>query len=278
MNHQQKYYQGRIPACGVFCGGCPVYTRAKNPCPGAEINFKRCENCKTFHLCCKERNITYCFQCKTFPCYKFKRFTKSWMQYGQNLINNQELLSQIGMDEFLEHYNSKTSIMFSIRPATISDIPELSELYKNTVLSVNRKDYTAKEVEDWASCGDDLAHLQELFDEQHFIAAENEKSQIVGFASINDTGYMHSLFVHKDFQHQGIATLLYGALEKYAIEKGAEKITSEVSITAKPFFEKQGFVVDEEQKRKANKLYLTNYKMSKIIGGCAHCALQGLEP
>lgn len=46
-------------------------------------------------------------------------------------------------------------------------------------------------------------------------------------------------------------------------EKEVKRLTSEVSITAKPFFEKQGFQVDEEQKRKANQMCLTNYKMSK---------------
>ena len=30
-----KIYNGRVPACGVFCGGCPTYTRQKNPCLGA---------------------------------------------------------------------------------------------------------------------------------------------------------------------------------------------------------------------------------------------------
>ena len=42
---------------------------------------------------------------------------------------------------------------------------------------------------------------------------------------------MHTMFVHKDFQHQGIATLLYNTLEKYAREKGVDRILSEVSIT-----------------------------------------------
>ncbi len=157
------------------------------------------------------------------------------------------------------------SVRFHIRNATISDIPELKQLYQSTVLTVNRKDYSVEEVEDWASCGDDLAHLHESFAEQHYMIAENDKGKMVGFASINDGGYMHTLFVHKDFQHQGIATLLYQTLEKYAKEKGTEKITSEISITARPFFEKQGFVVDEEQKRKANKLCLINYKMSKRL-------------
>lgn len=155
--------------------------------------------------------------------------------------------------------------LFSIRTATLSDMPELKELYQNTVLTVNRKDYSTAEIEDWASCGDDIAHLQKSFTEQYYIVAENQRQYIVGFASINDEGYMHTLFVHKDFQHQGVATLLYQYLEAYAQENGIEKITSEVSITAKPFFEKQGFLVDEEQRRKANKLCLINYKMSKSI-------------
>lgn len=155
--------------------------------------------------------------------------------------------------------------MNKIRPANLSDIPAFKELYKNTVLTVNRKDYTADEVEDWASCGDDITHLVELFEEQDYVVAENENGVIVGFASVNYAGYIHTLFVHKDFQHQGIATSLYHYIELYAKEKGAKQLTSEVSITAKPFFEKQGFQVDEEQRRRANKLYLTNYKMSKQL-------------
>lgn len=54
-----KSYHGRVPACGVFCGGCPTYTRERKPCPGADINIKRCEGCTTFHLCCKEKGILY---------------------------------------------------------------------------------------------------------------------------------------------------------------------------------------------------------------------------
>lgn len=150
---------------------------------------------------------------------------------------------------------------FNICEAQITDIQELNKLYKNTILIVNRKDYTSEEVEDWASCSADT----DLLEEHYCVLAKNEDGIIVGFGSINDIGYMHVLFVHKDFQHQGIATLLYKHLEMYAKKSGIGEITSEVSITAKPFFQKQGFRVDEEQKRKANKLYLTNYKMSKWL-------------
>ena len=81
-----KFYKGRIPACGVFCGGCPMYMREERPCQGADLNRSRCEKCKTFHLCCLEKGITHCFQCTDFPCAKFKGFAKRWLKYGQNFV------------------------------------------------------------------------------------------------------------------------------------------------------------------------------------------------
>ena len=105
--NELKHYNGRIPACAVFCGGCPTYTREKNPCPGADINIKRCEKCTTFHLCCEEKGITHCHECSDFPCTRFKSFSKRWLKYGQNFIENQKLLKEVGFDQFLKHYNSR---------------------------------------------------------------------------------------------------------------------------------------------------------------------------
>lgn len=102
-----KPYYGRIPACGVFCGGCPTYTREKNPCRGAELNCSRCEKCKTFHLCCVKKRITHCHECDAFPCSKFKGFAKRWLKYGQDFIENQQLLKQMDEGGFLRHYNEK---------------------------------------------------------------------------------------------------------------------------------------------------------------------------
>jgi catechol 2,3-dioxygenase-like lactoylglutathione lyase family enzyme len=103
-----KQYNGRVPACGCFCGGCPNYTREKKPCPGADTNRERCERCTTFHLCCSNKGITHCFECSEFPCRKFKSWTKRWEKYGQNFIDNQNLLKTEGEKGFLAHYNSKT--------------------------------------------------------------------------------------------------------------------------------------------------------------------------
>lgn len=151
-----------------------------------------------------------------------------------------------------------------IRQAVLSDIENLKRLFQETVCFVNAKDYSADEIADWASCGEDTEHLTDLVNNLHFIVAE-KKDEIVGMASISKDGYLHSMFVHKDFQRQGVATILYEKIENHAQLNGVSRIWSEVSITAKGFFEKQGFFVEKEQKRKANKLYLTNYVMVKNL-------------
>lgn len=98
-----KKYEGRVPVCGVCCGGCPTYTRGKNPCSGADINFQRFEKCKTFHLCCRERGITHCYEREIFPCNKFKSFAKRWLKYGQNFVENKKRLKDVGEIRFLEY-------------------------------------------------------------------------------------------------------------------------------------------------------------------------------
>ena len=152
---------------------------------------------------------------------------------------------------------------FIIRAALQSDAVELKKLFQNTVLAINRRDYSQAEVEDWASCGDDLSNIENMIKTHYFIVAVNQQSEIVGFSSITPQGYLHSMFVHKDFQGEGIATILLNEIEQYAITNGIIRITSEVSLTARPFFEKKGYIVEEEQKRKANQLSLTNFWMAK---------------
>lgn len=153
-----------------------------------------------------------------------------------------------------------------IRPVTDVDVPELRELFRTTVLTVNFGDYTSEEAADWASCGDDTDHWKNLLAALYFIAAVDDEGRIIGFASIREDGYLHSMFVHREWQRKGVASMLLSELERHAAECGVSEITSEVSITARPFFEKHGYIVAQEQTRRANRLYLKNYRMRKVLG------------
>lgn len=147
----------------------------------------------------------------------------------------------------------------------MSDAAEIKHLFQDTVLTINRQDYLPEEVADWALCGAEISHFEEIIKNQYVLVAQDSRTVIVGFASITPSGYLHSMFVHKDCQNRGIATRLLHEIERYAEDMGIKRITSEVSITARPFFESKGFVVEACQRRKAKHLYLTNYRMAKDI-------------
>lgn len=154
---------------------------------------------------------------------------------------------------------------YKIRPLEEKDLHDMQDLFRSTVLNVNIKDYTMEEVEDWASCGDDMEHLKELLSYNQYVGAFDEQDCLIGFSSMNKNGYLHSMFVHQDWQGKGVATLLLSEVEKIARQYKVKEITSDVSKTARPFFERKGYVVECEQKQQANRLKLTNYKMKKVL-------------
>lgn len=73
------------------------------------------------------------------------------------------------------------------------------------------------------------------------------------------------MFVDYRQQRRGVATLLLHEAEFLAKCKGAGKLTSEVSITARPFFEKHGFDVVRENVVNIGGIVMTNYSMEKLL-------------
>ena len=152
-----------------------------------------------------------------------------------------------------------------LHPLAERDIPEMQALFRDTVLHVNVRDYSREEVEDWASCGDSAEHWRRLLAGNAFVGAFDAQGRLVGFSSMNAGGHLHSMFVHKDSQGRGVATLLLSEVEKVARGYGVRRIGAEVSVTARPFFEAHGYSVVKEQKAKACRLCLTNYVMEKVL-------------
>lgn len=145
-----------------------------------------------------------------------------------------------------------------IRRYQTEDCKALTELFYNTVHSVNARDYTPEQLNVWATGSVDLQAWDRSLSE-HYTVVAVEDGVIAGFGDIDSTGYLDRLFVHKDYQGRGIATALCDALEA----AGVGKITTHASITAKPFFEKRGYRVVREQQVERSGVVLTNYAMEK---------------
>ncbi len=148
-----------------------------------------------------------------------------------------------------------------IRQYEPTDCENLAKLFYHTVHTINAKDYSQEQLNVWATDKIDLEVWNKSLSEHYSVVAV-ENGIIVGFGDIDKTGYLDRLYVHKDFQRQGIATAICNRLEQ-AVK--VNKIITHASITAKSFFEQRGFKVIKEQQVERNGIALTNYVMEKQV-------------
>lgn len=151
-----------------------------------------------------------------------------------------------------------------IRKYNDADCLKIVELFYNTVHSVNAKDYNKAQLNAWAPEEYDLDAWRERLSKNYTIVAE-KGSIITGFGSVDGFGYFDLLFVHKDYQGQGTATLIAEGIEKYALQKGFHRITTESSITARQFFERRGYIAVREQRIERSGVVLGNFVKSHMV-------------
>lgn len=134
-----------------------------------------------------------------------------------------------------------------IRHSKVDDLIEIQELFVNTISIICKEDYSSEQIKIWASSIKNTQRWMDKLSSQYFLIAELE-NKIVGYASLENDNHLDFLYVHKDYQRQSIASKLYSEIEVEAIKRNAAQLHSDVSITAKPFFEKKDLL------QKKNKL------------------------
>ena len=150
--------------------------------------------------------------------------------------------------------------MISIRPFKPSDVPQIAQLFHDTIRQINIKDYSEDQVKAWAP--DDLyfGDWETKCSGMYTYIAE-DKDLIVGFAELASNGYIDCFYCHTDYQGQGVGTLLFQTLLQKASDLTIDKLFAEVSITAEPFFEKMRFMVQDKQTERVRGAYLQYYRM-----------------
>jgi putative acetyltransferase len=150
------------------------------------------------------------------------------------------------------------------RQASPEDIPQIARLFYDTVTTINSRDYHAEQIQVWVARAQDWERWAARMNEQYFLVALHGE-MITGICSLAQDGYLDMLYVHRDFQGQGVAGKLLTEIEKEAGRLAIREIYAEVSITARPFFEKRGYVVIKEQQRLLQNMTFINYRMTKLL-------------
>jgi putative acetyltransferase len=151
-----------------------------------------------------------------------------------------------------------------IRKGSPGDLSEMKQLFTETITTVCKNDYDEQQLEAWRSRVENNERWIKIITDQFVLIAESE-DKIIGFSTLDEGNYIDMFFVHKNHQHQGIATQLYTQLEDEARQQNKKFLTADVSKTAKAFFEKLGFRIINEQTVWVKGISLTNYKMQKNL-------------
>ena len=145
-----------------------------------------------------------------------------------------------------------------------SMLDEIMNLFYDSVHSVASKDYNPQQLDRWAPAKADVTSwTQRLNNNLCKVAVLN--NVIVGFAELTDEGHVDTMYVHKDHQRKGVADRLLHQLLTVAADRNYVVVTTEASITAKPFFEKNGFRVTRVKTKLYNGKDFINYKMLKEL-------------
>lgn len=149
----------------------------------------------------------------------------------------------------------------TIRAYRPEDCVGMARLFYDTVHTVNAADYTTEQLNAWATGEMDLDAWNASFLVHHTVVAECD-GILIGFGDMDESGYLDRLYVHKDYQRQGVATAICDALEGASFSR---KYVTHASITAKSFFEQRGYVAVKEQQVERKGILLTNYVMEKKL-------------
>ncbi|MBV8328584.1 GNAT family N-acetyltransferase [Chryseobacterium sp.] len=151
-----------------------------------------------------------------------------------------------------------------IREGNINDLSAMKQLFADTITYVCQKDYNNEQIEAWKSGTENETRWHKVMQNQMVLVAESGH-KLIGFCTLDHGSYIDLLFIHHQYQQQGVALKLYTQIEKEALRQDTTELTADVSITAKPFFEKMGFKTICQQTVNIKGADLINYKMSKKI-------------
>ncbi|HDH7819563.1 TPA: GNAT family N-acetyltransferase [Raoultella planticola] len=147
--------------------------------------------------------------------------------------------------------------MLKIRPYRDDDFIALGAIFLRAVQETASHDYSPRQIAAWAQI-DEARWRHKMRDSRVWVAVIDPLP--VGFISAVDR-YIDLLFVAPEYGRRGIASAL---LQELFAQIPHGSLTVDASITAKPFFARHGFRVEEEQQVAVRGETFINYRMEKM--------------
>ena len=127
------------------------------------------------------------------------------------------------------------------RLARDEDYAATARLTRQTIRQINSKDYPEDIIHVWSArtSAQKFREREKLC--KRWVAIEDDK--VVGYCDHNFECELWGLYVHKDYQGKGIGSRLLEVAEGSLKKQGCKKISIKSTITAREFYESNGYKV-----------------------------------
>ncbi|KIT51787.1 acetyltransferase, partial [Vibrio parahaemolyticus EN9701121] len=136
-------------------------------------------------------------------------------------------------------------------------------IFYHTIRNVNIRDYSQAQVEAWAPDNFDPEVWQRKMNSIVPFVAEID-GDIVAYTDLQENGLIDHFFCHHEHQGKGIGRSLMEHVLSVGNQQGIYRFYSEVSITARPFYERLGFTLVQGQTVEVRGQTLNNFVMEKF--------------
>lgn len=150
----------------------------------------------------------------------------------------------------------------AIRPYRPDDLDVMIAIFLGSVRQIAARDYNEGQIDAWARVERDKWAVKRL-SRPTWIAVIGDEP--VGFTDLEPDGRVDMMYVHAAHQRKGIGTALLNKVEAAAAGLDLARIFTAASITARAFFESQGFHVVRPQLVQRGGQRLTNFLMEKLL-------------
>jgi putative acetyltransferase len=152
----------------------------------------------------------------------------------------------------------------ALRPYLAADTPVLIEIFRASVMDLAVEDYDERQCTAWASSVDDDEAFAARLNVGLTLVATLMGSP-VGFISLKSPNVIDLLYVHPAAAREGVANALCSAIEKLGQARNIASLVTDASDTAKPFFERRGFILQHRNTIEIAGEWLGNTHMKKIL-------------
>ena len=141
---------------------------------------------------------------------------------------------------------------------------ELRQVFMSSVHELALGFYNKEQLDVWApQAYDERRWAEKVSTLRPFVAVVDDHA--VGYADLQESGYIDHFFVSGPFSGRGVGSALMGHIHQAASQRRISELSAHVSLAAESFFLKHGFSLVRRQSVSYNGISMNNALMTKQL-------------